>query len=111
MGFGTPEDSLASVKNLVPREPRKNVIKHLLNANKFLRFGCIMDTIHPDDRDRKFILKFSLADGKISLFEPSIDNSGIQGGMFLSPMLIMRPGCNPNEPDYYTCKDLFIGRL
>lgn len=110
MGFGTPEDSLASVKNLVPREPRKNVITRLLNANKYLRFGCVLDTIHDEDKDRKFILKFSLADGKISIFEQSIDNSGIQGGAFLSPMLIMRPDSNVDEPSYYTCNDLFIGK-
>lgn len=109
LGLGTPEDSMASVKNLVPKEPRKNVINRLLNANKYLRFGCVLDTIHAKDKDRKFILKFSLADGKISIFEPTIDNSGIQGGTYLSAMHVIRPGSNPNQPDYYTCKDLFIG--
>lgn len=111
MGLGTPEDSLASVKSLVPKEPRKNLIRRLLNANKYLRFGCILDTINSDDKKRKFILKYSLADGKMSIFEPSIENSGIQGGLFLSPMLVIKPGCNRNEPDYYTCTDLFIGAI
>lgn len=111
MGLGTPEDSMASVTNLVPREPRKNVIRRLLNANKYLRFGCVLDTIHSEDRDRKFILKYSLADGKISIFEPTVDNSGIQGGTFLSAMLVIRPGCDPNKPDYYTCTDFFIGKF
>lgn len=111
MGFGTQEDSMASVKSLVPKEPRKNVICRLLNANKYLRFGCVLDTINLDDKKRKFILKYSLADGKMSIFEPTVDNSGIQGGLFLSPMLVLKPGCNKNEPDYYTCKDLFIGAL
>lgn len=111
MGFGTPEDSMASVKSLIPKEPRKNLIRRLLNANKYLRFGCVLDTINSDDRKRKFILKYSLADGKMSIFEPSVDNSGIQGGLFLSPMLVIKPGCNKNEPNYYTCTDLFIGAI
>ncbi|KFB35394.1 hypothetical protein ZHAS_00002020 [Anopheles sinensis] len=51
----------------------------------------------------------SLADGTISIMESSIDNSGIRGGRFLSPRKIWLPGCDPNEPDYYTAKDLYIG--
>lgn len=111
MGLGTPEDSLASVKSLVPKEPRKDLIRRLINANKYLRFGCVLDTIKLDDKKRKFILKYSLSDGKMSIFEPSVDNSGIQGGLFLSPMLVIKPGCDRNDPDYYTCKDLFIGAI
>lgn len=109
IGFGTPEDSLASCKNLVPREPRKNIVRYILNANKYLRFGCVLDSARPEDRERQFILKFSLADGKISIHELSATNSGIQGGKFVSSQLIPKNDCFSNEPDYYTCKDLYIG--
>lgn len=109
IGFGTPEDSLASCKSLVPKEPRKNTIQYIVNASKYLRFGCVLDSARPDDQNRQFILKYSLADGKISIHELSITNSGIQGGKYLSPQLIAKNDCYMSEPDYYTCKDLYVG--
>lgn len=111
IGFGTPEDSLASCKNLVPREPRKNIVQYIINANKYLRFGCVLDSARLEDQERQFILKYSLADGKISIHELSIINSGIQGGKFLSPQLIAKNDCYSSEPDYYTCKDFYIGKF
>lgn len=80
-----------------------------MNANKYLRFGCVLDTAHPEDKLRHFILKYSLADGTLSLNEPPIRNSGIQGGKFLSSQLVVKPGCDLNVPEYYTSKDFYIG--
>lgn len=111
IGFGTPEDSLASCKSLVPKEPRKNLIRYIVNANRYLRFGCALDSARPEDQERQFILKYSLADGKISIHELSITNSGIQGGKYLSPQLVAKNDCYASEPDYYTCKDLYIGEI
>lgn len=111
IGLGTPEDSLASCKSLLPKEPRKDIIRYIVNANKYLRFGCVLDSARPEDQHRQFILKYSLADGKISLHELSITNSGIQGGKFLSPQLVAKNDCYSSEPDYYTCKDLYIGNI
>lgn len=102
---------MASCKSLVPREPRKNLIRYIVNANKYLRFGCALDSARPEDQDRQFILKYSLADGKIGINELSITNSGIRGGKYLSPQLIAKNDCFKNEPDYYTCKDLYIGKI
>lgn len=93
----------------MPREPRKNLIRYIVNANKYLRFGCALDSPRREDQDRQFILKYSLADGKISIHELSITNSGIQGGKYLSPQLIPKNDCYTSEPDYYTCKDFYIG--
>lgn len=109
MGLGTPEDSMASCYGLQPKPPKKDVICYLTNANKYLRFGCILDTAHPEDKIRKFILVYSLADGKIRINEPPIRNSGIQGGTFLRAQLIVRPGGDPNFPEYYSAKDFYIG--
>ncbi|XP_053659906.1 EF-hand domain-containing protein 1-like [Anopheles marshallii] len=109
LGLGTPEDSLASYHSLVPKSPKKDVITYLVNVNKFLRYGCVLDTAHPEDKIRKFVLSLSLADGTITIMESSIDNSGIRGGRFLSPRKVWLPGCNPDEPEYYTAKDLYIG--
>ncbi|XP_049532156.1 EF-hand domain-containing protein 1-like [Anopheles darlingi] len=109
LGLGTPEDSLASHHSLVPKSPKKDVVTYLVNVNKFLRYGCVLDTAHPEDKIRRFVLSLSLADGTISIMESAIDNSGIRGGRFLSPRKIWLPDCNPNEPSYYTAKDLYIG--
>lgn len=111
LGFGTPEDSLQSCLRLVPRPPRKNIKQYLLNANKHLAFSCILDTAHPEDATRTFILKYGLADGTIGIIERLQANSGIQSAKFLSAHLIRRPGSDPNCPEYYTAKDLFIGNV
>ena len=47
----------------------------------------------------------------IQIIELALPNSGIVGGKFLSSRKLVRPGSNPNKPDYYTPKDLFIGAL
>lgn len=95
--------------NLNPKSPKKDIIRYLVNANKYLRFGCVLDTAHPEDKIRQFILKYSLSDGTISINEPPIRNSGIQGGKFLTAQLVIKPGCNLNAPEYYTSKDFYIG--
>lgn len=68
-----------------------------------------MDTTHPEDAIRKFVLTFNLADGKIKIDEPPIRNSGIIGGKFLGSQLVWKPDCNPNTPEYYAAKDIYIG--
>lgn len=80
-----------------------------MNANKTLRYGCVFDTAHPEEKDRKFILNYNLADGNISIVERAIPNSGIQGGKFLSYRRIPKPHSNYDKPDYYTPKDFVIG--
>ncbi|XP_058824044.1 EF-hand domain-containing protein 1-like [Topomyia yanbarensis] len=109
LGLGTPEDSLASYHSLIPKSPRKDVITYLINMNKYLRYGCVLDTAHPEDKIRQFVLSLSLADGTISIMESKIRNSGIQGGRFLAATKVWKPDCDPNEPEYYTAKDFFIG--
>ncbi|GAB0092344.1 EF-hand domain-containing protein 1 [Sergentomyia squamirostris] len=109
LGLGTPEDSLASYYNLVAKPPKRDIINYLHNVNKNLRYGCTMDSTYPEDRNRKFILQFCLSDGKITIMELKIPNSGIMGGRFLTSQKVWKPGCNPNQPEYYTPKDILIG--
>lgn len=109
--MGTPEDSLVSCYHLVPKAPKKDLVSYLVNANKMLRYGCQFDTASPEDKDRRFVLSYSLSDGTITIIEQTVPNSGITGGKFLSSRRLWRPDCNPNRPDYYTAKDLFIGAL
>uniref|UniRef100_A0A8D8E469 EF-hand domain-containing protein 1 n=1 Tax=Culex pipiens TaxID=7175 RepID=A0A8D8E469_CULPI len=111
LGLGTPEDSIASHHSLVPRSPRKDVVTYLVNMNKHLRYGCVLDNAHPEDTIRKFVLSLSLADGTITIMESTIRNSGIRGGRFLSPTKVWKPDCDPNAPEYYTAKDFYIGAI
>lgn len=100
LGFGVDEDLLAS---------RKNTIKTLLNANKHLRYKCVLDSKFPFDQKRVFFLKYSLADDTISLTEQSTDNSGIQAGKFLSPQKVIHPDSDGKQ--HYSPKDLKIGKI
>lgn len=81
-GFGTLEDSLQNTFTVMPRPPRKDVLKQLLNANKYLRYEMKFDVVHPEDSVRKFILLYSLADGTAKIHEPPIRNSGITGKIY-----------------------------
>lgn len=102
---------MASCYSLIPKAPKKDIVCYLSNANKHLRFGCVLDNAHPEDKIRQFILKISLADQKISIVEISLKNSGIPGGKFLSSQLIVKPDSNPDKPEYYATKDLWIGAI
>lgn len=95
----------------MPKSPKKDIITFLVNANKTLRYGCLMATAHPEEKDRRFILSYNLSDGLIQIVELAVPNSGIAGGKFLSSRKIVRPGSNPNRPDYYTPKDFRIGAI
>ncbi|KAJ8871831.1 hypothetical protein PR048_028171 [Dryococelus australis] len=108
-GFGTPEDSLQSCLSLQPKPPKKDVIRYVVNASKYLRYEARLDWVHPEDKERRFIVLYSLSDGQISITEPPIRNSGIIGGPFLKPMLVPKPGTDANNPEYYTASDIYIG--
>ncbi|XP_055611860.1 EF-hand domain-containing protein 1-like [Uranotaenia lowii] len=111
LGLGTPEDSIASHHSLVPKSPKKDLVTYLINMNKYLRYGCVLDNVHPEDSIRKFVMSLSLADGTITIMETRIRNSGIQGGRFLAATKVWKPDCDPNAPEYYTAKDLYIGAV
>jgi len=49
----------------------------------YLRFNAILNTVKPEDIDRKFIITFFLHDDNVLVYEPAIRNSGIGGGKFL----------------------------
>ena len=82
-GYGSWEDSLGSVRDLCPKQPKKNSMKSFLNEGKVLRFRCRFDTPKIEDEGRKFILSFFLVDDQMSIHEPPVRNSGIIGGRYL----------------------------
>lgn len=107
--FGTPEDTLAGCFSVIPKPPKKDVVRQVFNFPKKLRYSMKMDAVHPEDEDRDFILEYSLSEGTIQISEPEKRNSGRRGGTFLSTMLVPKPGTNRDNPLYYTPEDFYIG--
>ncbi|XP_060518846.1 EF-hand domain-containing protein 1-like isoform X2 [Cylas formicarius] len=110
-GLGSLEDSLQNTLTFMPKAPKKNVTRQLLNANKFLRYEMVMDAVHSEDSTRRFILSYSLAEGTCKIHEPPVKNSGIIGGKYLRNTLLAKPGSDPLNPDLYTPADFYIGAI
>jgi hypothetical protein len=69
-GYGTVEDSLGSCKYLVLKPPKKDFIKMLENETKVLRFVAKIESKYAEDRDRRFVISYRLADDTMTIFEP-----------------------------------------
>ncbi|XP_049857375.1 EF-hand domain-containing protein 1-like isoform X2 [Schistocerca gregaria] len=111
LGFGTPQDSLQSCLSLMPKPPKKDILRYIQNANKVLRYTAEMEWSHPEDEGRKFQISYSLSDCKITIYEPPVRNSGIIGGTFLRATLVPKDGASPDFPEYYTPADFYIGAV
>ncbi|KAM5164320.1 EF-hand domain-containing protein 1 [Mantella aurantiaca] len=110
-GFGLLEDSLQNCLTLIPKPPKKDVIKMLENDHKVLRYQTALDSVNPEDKGRRFILSYFLSDDMISIYEPQIRNSGIIGGKFLERTRVPKPGSSIDNPIYYGPTDFKIGSM
>ncbi|CAG9854239.1 unnamed protein product [Phyllotreta striolata] len=108
-GVGSLEDSFQSTLSFIVKPQRKNITQSRLNANKYMTYEMVMDAVHPEDTIRRFVMKYALGDGTCKIREPPIKNSGIMGGMYLRPTLLVKPGSERLNPDYYTPVDFYIG--
>merc|ERR1712110_45761 len=100
---------MGNCMSLVPQPPKKDFIKMLENDNKVLRYEAKMESSRSEDRDRRFIISYSLSNDMISIYEPQQRNSGIIGGKFLEKTRIAKPGCDPENPTFYGIGDFAIG--
>mmetsp|Transcript_13860 Transcript_13860/g.25470 ORF Transcript_13860/g.25470 Transcript_13860/m.25470 type:complete len:748 (+) Transcript_13860:71-2314(+) len=82
-GFGSWDDSVASVKSLIPKPKKKDMVKLYNNEGKILRFTAKFANPKPEDVDRLFVFNYHLADDTVSIHEPPQRNSGIVTGRFL----------------------------
>merc|ERR1712070_368750 len=86
--IGNDQDSLASHKNLVPKPPRKDVVKILNNAGVTLRFKAKVSDyrkpVNAFDEGRTFTIKYFVGDDTVSIHETPIRNSGTMGGPVLA---------------------------
>ncbi|KAM8832923.1 EF-hand domain-containing protein 1 isoform 2-T2 [Spinachia spinachia] len=106
-GFGSPEDSLQNCFSLIPTPPKKNVLKMLENEHKVLCYRAKLDSQHPGDENRRFVLSYFLSDDMISIFEKP--TRGIIGGKFLKKTRIAKPGSTVDDPEFYSPADFAIG--
>ncbi|XP_046865042.1 EF-hand domain-containing protein 1-like [Xenia sp. Carnegie-2017] len=108
-GFGSLDDSLQSCLSLIPQPPKKDFIRMLENGNKVLRYSAIMESVRPEDKDRKFIIIYRLADDMITIYEPPVRNAGILCGKFLQRTRVQKPGTPTDNPEFYSPGDFYIG--
>merc|ERR1739841_49626 len=81
------------------------------NDHKVLRYGSVLDSVRAEDKLRRFIISYQLADDMISIYETAQRNSGIIGGKFLSQTRVTKPGSQIDSPDFYTPADFRIGAV
>ncbi|KAM8778954.1 EF-hand domain-containing protein 1 [Rhynchonycteris naso] len=110
-GYGLVEDSAQNCLALIPKAPKKDVIKMLMNDNKVLRYLASLESPIPEDKDRRFVLSYFLATDTISIFEPPVRNSGIIGGKYLGRTKVVKPHSSVENPIYYGPSDFFIGAV
>uniref|UniRef100_A0A3Q3WW66 DM10 domain-containing protein n=1 Tax=Mola mola TaxID=94237 RepID=A0A3Q3WW66_MOLML len=108
-GFGSLEDSLQNCLSLIPKPPKKDVLRMLENNHKELRYSARLNNNNPDDKGRHFILSYFLSDDTISIFERPARNSGIIAGKFLKKMRVPKPGTTVDKPEFYSPADFAIG--
>ncbi|CAK6961838.1 EF-hand domain-containing protein 1 [Scomber scombrus] len=108
-GFGSLEDSLQNCLSLIPKPPKKDVLKMLENDHKVLRYSARLDSIIPADEGRRFILSYFLSNDMMSIFEKPTRNSGVLGGKFLEKTCIHKPGSTVEHPQFYSPADFAIG--
>jgi hypothetical protein len=119
-GYGTIEDSLGSCKHLVLKAPKKDFVKILENEHKVLRFVARMVSKHKEDKDRRFVISYRLADDMMTIYEPPQRNAGVLGGKFLERTRVLKnmprdslsavsPLGLSSTPEYYGIQDLYVG--
>ncbi|XP_075234707.1 EF-hand domain-containing protein 1-like [Lycorma delicatula] len=111
IGIGSPEDTLQSCFSVIPKPPKQDVVKYIINSGKKLRYTADLVSVHPEDKGRQFVIEYNLADGKICITELPVANSGFISGRFLSWMLLPKPGTNQDNPEYFTPADFNLGAI
>ncbi len=64
-GYGTAEDSMASVIALQPKPPKYDMKKMFKQDMHILRFNAKLVSTEPDDESRTFIISFYCGDDTI----------------------------------------------
>lgn len=106
IGIGTEEDTLESWKHLVPRAPRVDFAKLRNATGKTKRYLARLIASDPINSERVFRITIYLDDNHISVFEPKVRNSGIDGGVFQKKQRTR----NELTGEYFVPEDIEVGR-
>jgi hypothetical protein len=106
-GYGSWDDSMASVINLIPKVPRRDFHKIMYNDKKKLGFTAMFNAPREEDVNRRFIFQFDLQDDSVGIHEPPQRNSGIVGGRFLEKKVHL----NQKTGRLFTPEDLLPGNV
>ena len=105
-GYGTAEDSMASVIALQPKPPKFDMKKKFKQDMHVMRFNAKLVSTEPDDESRTFIISFFCGDDTLQVYEVCDKNSGRIGGRFME----RKKQRNPVSGNYYAEKDFTVGR-
>jgi hypothetical protein len=83
IGWGNEEDSLGYCLSLHPKPPRKDLVKLNARQGQVLRFSARFREPAPQDRLRRFVIAYYLADDSLAVFELPQRNSGFREGKFI----------------------------
>lgn len=112
-GYGLLADSAQNCVSLLPKPPKPDFAKLTLNDKKVLRFrAALVDApgapkVTQADVERSFVVSFFLTDDSLSVYEPSIRNTGFPGGKFLERGIVTKNG-EATGPRF-TGGDFFVG--
>lgn len=104
-GYGSWDDSMSSVINLIPKQPQKDFKKLFRHEGKVLRFTARFADPKPEDQSRLFVFNFHLFDDTLSIHEPPQRNLGIVTGRFMEKGIHM----NQETGDLFKADDLLPG--
>jgi len=104
-GFGSWDDSMTSVLDLIPKQPKKDMKKLFANNGKIVRFTARFANPKPEDAERLFVVNFHLFDDTLSIHEPPQRNLGIVTGRFLEKAVHL----NGVTGNLFTAEDLYPG--
>ncbi|GBO27636.1 EF-hand domain-containing protein 1 [Araneus ventricosus] len=109
-GIGDWDDSLQNCLSLVPKPPKKDLLKELQFDGVTLRYKAELVTPLRDDKMRRFVVTFYPCDDTVSINEESIQNSGFPGGAFLKRSRVPKPDTGLSvKPEFYSAADFYIG--
>ncbi|GFT38348.1 EF-hand domain-containing protein 1 [Nephila pilipes] len=109
-GIGDWEDSLQNCLSLIPKRPKKNILKELHFNGVILRYKAELITPLAYDKERRFTVTFYPNDDTVAINEDAIPNSGFPGGPFLKRNKLSKPDTGlALNPQFYEAKDFHIG--
>jgi hypothetical protein len=106
-GFGSWDDSMTSVLNLIPKQPKKDFVKLFKHSGKIIRFTAKFADPKPEDAERLFVVNFHVFDDTLSIHEPPQRNLGIVTGRFLEKGVHL----NMTTGNLFTPEDMYPGAM